>query len=215
MAYSGRRIFCLFLDSFGVWNYFFLQKWYFGHCNLDNSSCILDECLMFQQFLTGKQLSRSPSFPVQRPWVAASNYTVLLCLPVGHLRRSWNNSKHLQNLIAASWMEEDIGGYPMPQYRTKNWQIPKYRVENGRNYTDIAFMIGDAYLTLYPSRVFFFYLKHVYTRNQPQPSRENVRRSRIDGYNDQKRGHWMSYQFHHRVTVRNYGALSVSKLCLS
>ena len=34
-----------------------------------------------------------------------------------------------------------------------------------------AFMIGDAYLTLNPSRV-LFYVKHVYTRNQPQPSRE-------------------------------------------
>ena len=43
-------------------------------------------------------------------------------------------------------MEEgDIGGYPIPQYRTKNWQIPKYRVENGQN-TDTTFMIGDAYL---------------------------------------------------------------------
>ena len=51
--------------------------------------------------------------------------------------------------------EGDIEGYPIPQYRMKNWQIPKYRVENGRN-TDTAFMIGDAYLTLYPSRVFFF-----------------------------------------------------------
>ena len=80
--------------------------------------------------------------------------------------------------------EGDIEGYPIPQYRMKNWQIPKYRVENGRN-TDTAFMIGDAYLTLYPSRV-FFYVKHVYTRNQPQPSRENVRRSRIDRYNDRK-----------------------------
>ena len=63
-----------------------------------------------------------------------------------------------------------IGGYPIPQCRTKNWQISKYRVENGRN-TDTAFMIGDAYLTLYPSRM-FFYVKHVGTRNQPQPSRE-------------------------------------------
>ena len=63
-----------------------------------------------------------------------------------------------------------IGGYPIPQCRTKNWQISKYRVENGRN-TDTAFMIGDAYLTLYPSRM-FFYVNHVYTTNQPQPSRE-------------------------------------------
>ena len=78
-----------------------------------------------------------------------------------------------------------LGGYPIPQYRTKNLLIPKYCVENLRN-TDTAFMIGDAYLTLYPSRVFFFfYLKHVSTRNQPQPSRENVR-SRIERYNDPK-----------------------------
>ena len=40
------------------------------------------------------------------------------------------------------------------QCRTENWQIQKYHVENGQN-TDTTFMIGDAYLTLYPSRVFF------------------------------------------------------------
>ena len=57
------------------------------------------------------------------------------------------------------------------------------------------------YLTLYPSSV-FFNLKHVYTRNQPQPSRENMR-SRIDRYTIEKPGYSMSYQFHHRVTVRN------------
>ena len=33
--------------------------------------------------------------------------------------------------------EGDIGGYPIPQYRRKKWQIPKYRVENRLN-TDTA-----------------------------------------------------------------------------
>ena len=51
------------------------------------------------------------------------------------------------------------------------------------------------------SRV-FFYLKHVYTKNQPQPSRENVRRSRIDGYNDRK-ARSLDVLPHHIVTVRN------------
>ena len=32
------------------------------------------------------------------------------------------------------------GGYPIQQYRNKNWQIPKYRVD--RRNTDTAFMIG-------------------------------------------------------------------------
>ena len=45
-----------------------------------------------------------------------------------------------------------LGWYRIPQYRKKYWQIPKCRVENRRN-TDTAFMIGDAYLTLNPSRV--------------------------------------------------------------
>ena len=49
-------------------------------------------------------------------------------------------------------MSGTLGG---TQYR--NWQIPKYRVENRPN-TDTTFMIGDAYLTLYPSRVFVFFL---------------------------------------------------------
>ena len=40
--------------------------------------------------------------------------------------------------------EGDIGGYPIPYEKLVN--------------TDTAFMIGDAYLMLYPSRVFFFYL---------------------------------------------------------
>ena len=64
------------------------------------------------------------------------------------------------NSVLMSYRGEHWGvpnSYPIPQYRTKNWQIQKCRVENGRN-TDTAFMIGDAYLTLYPSREFFFFL---------------------------------------------------------
>ena len=34
--------------------------------------------------------------------------------------------------------EGDIGGYQIPQYRKKKWQIPKYRVENRLN-TDTAY----------------------------------------------------------------------------
>ena len=62
------------------------------------------------------------------------------------------------------------------QYRKKNWQIPKYRVENRRN-TDTPFYDRSRLLNvLSVSRV--FYLKHVCTRNQPQPSLENVTISR-------------------------------------
>ena len=75
-------------------------------------------------------------------------------------------------------------GYPIPQYLEKNWQIPKYRVKNRRN-TDTAFIFGHINLKLYPSRV-SVYLKHLCTSNQPQPSRGNVRRPRIDRYNDRK-----------------------------
>ena len=72
----------------------------------------------------------------------------------------------------------DIGGYPIPQYRKKNWQIPKNRVENRRN-TDTIFMIGNAYSKFYPSHM-FVYLKHLCTSNQPQPLRGNVRLPRTD-----------------------------------
>ena len=51
------------------------------------------------------------------------------------------------------------GGVPIPQYRKKNWQIPKYRVKNRRN-TDTAFIIDHSYLKLYLSRV-FVYLKYL------------------------------------------------------
>ena len=53
-------------------------------------------------------------------------------------------------------------GYPIPQYRKKNWEIPKYRVKNRRN-TDTAFVIGHVYSKLYPSRV-FVYLHGCFTR---------------------------------------------------
>ena len=52
--------------------------------------------------------------------------------------------------------EGDIGGYPIPQYRKKKWQIPKYPVENRLN-TDTA------YLWVLPSSA-FNYLRHLCTR---------------------------------------------------
>ena len=129
-------------------------------------------------------------------WLALNTYCrcITVCIHKRFSSFFWGGG------ICVHSSEGDIEGYPIPQYRMKNWQIPKYRVENGRN-TDTAFMIGDAYLTLYPSRM-FFYVKHVYTRNQPQPSRENVRRSRIDRYNDRK-ARSLDVLPHHRVTVRN------------
>ena len=38
----------------------------------------------------------------------------------------------------SQFIEGDIGGYPIPQYRKKKWQIPKYRFENRLN-TDTAY----------------------------------------------------------------------------
>ena len=62
------------------------------------------------------------------------------------------------------------------QYRKKNWQIAKYRYR----------IYHQSRLLNVVSISCVFYLKHVYTRNQPQPSRENERRSRIERYNDRK-----------------------------
>ena len=104
------------------------------------------------------------------------------------------SSPRPQQLRGGHW---GVPNTAIPYEKLANTEI---RVENGRN-TDTAFMIGDAYLTLYPSRM-FFYVKHVYTRNQPQPSRENVRRSRIDRYNDRK-ARSLDVLPHYRVTVRN------------
>ena len=61
------------------------------------------------------------------------------------------------------------GGCPILQFSvTKIGKlIVKYRIEKQRN-TDTAFLIGHAYLKLYPSRV-FVYLKHLCTSHQPQP----------------------------------------------
>ena len=51
-------------------------------------------------------------------------------------------------------VEGHIRGYPIPQYRTKNWQIPKYRVENRPN-TDchmlaFIFLFGTIFKRLAP-----------------------------------------------------------------
>ena len=73
-----------------------------------------------------------------------------------------------------NYIEGDIGGYPIPQYCKNNWQVPKYHVLNQQN-TNTAFMIDHVCL---------IYLKHICTRNQPQPLLENE--PQIDRYNDKK-----------------------------
>ena len=44
-------------------------------------------------------------------------------------------------LIANGLLKEEggIGGYPIPQYRKKKWQIPKYCVENRRDADTVYF----------------------------------------------------------------------------
>ena len=100
--------------------------------------------------------------------------------------------------------ERDIRGYSIPQYRKKNWQI--------RNTVSKIDEVPIPHLwsvTLYPSRVFFFfffYLKHVYTSTQPLVSlpEKTWEDLELNGRTIGKPGHWMSHQFpDHRVTVRN------------
>ena len=51
--------------------------------------------------------------------------------------QSFDTSQRMP-LMDVHYQEGDIGGYPIPQYRNKKWQIPKYRVENRLN-TDTAY----------------------------------------------------------------------------
>ena len=51
------------------------------------------------------------------------------------------------SMLRYPWKEGDVGGYPIPQYRKKYWQIPKYCVKNRPN-TDTTVMIGHVYLKL-------------------------------------------------------------------
>ena len=67
------------------------------------------------------------------------------------------------------------GGYPITQYHKKNWQILKFIPCQNQRKTDMAFMIGHAYLIKLYSSCMCVYLKHVCTCNQPQPLWENVR----------------------------------------
>ena len=63
-------------------------------------------------------------------------------------------------------------------------------------------MIGNAYLTLYPSRVFF--IAGIYTPETNLSLREKTWKDlELIGTKIEKPGHWMSYQFYHGVTVRN------------
>ena len=50
----------------------------------------------------------------------------------------FNQIWHFLILSGLHHLEGDIGGYPIPQYRTKKQQIPKYRVANRLN-TDTAY----------------------------------------------------------------------------
>ena len=92
------------------------------------------------------------------------------------------------------------------QYRNTVWKIGKYRnTVSKMDEIPIPHLssVTLTYNVVSISRVFFFfYLKHLYTRNQPWPSRENMRRSRIDRYNDRK-ARSLDVLPHHRVTVRN------------
>lgn len=70
-------------------------------------------------------------------------------------------------------------GYPIPQYRTENWQIPKYRGEHGRN-TDTAFM--------------FFFISSMYTPHINLSLREKTCEDlELIGTAIEKPAHWISY----------------------
>ena len=50
----------------------------------------------------------------------------------------WGGGGLVDSPAVSSTAEGDIGGYPIPQYRKKKWQIPKYRIENRVN-TDTGY----------------------------------------------------------------------------
>ena len=96
---------------------------------------------------------------------------------VGTLRISHKSLKLLRDIPSGSFTESDLrkigaitrgtlGGYPIPQYRTKKWQIPKYRVAHRLN-TDTAYFnyIYNRFriLMVNPS-IAFNYLRHLCTK---------------------------------------------------
>ena len=88
-----------------------------------------------------------------------------------------------------------LGGYPIPQYLKKNWQIWKYRVENRRN-TDITFMIGHAYFKLYSSPMF---ISNIYKPELNLSHREKTWEDlKLICPTIEKPGYWISCQFYHR-----------------
>ena len=70
------------------------------------------------------------------PIVANTNIPNYLQIPIG-LNLCWLMFEVIRS-VSLVYSEGDIVGYIIPQFRKKNRQIPKYRVENRRN-TDTAF----------------------------------------------------------------------------
>ena len=87
---------------------------------------------------------------------------------------------------------------------TKNWQISKYRVENGRN-TDTLYRIYDRWRLLNVVSIshVFSCQACIHQKSTSSFARKTWEDLELICTSIEKPGHWMSYQFHHRVTVRN------------
>ena len=112
---------------------------------------------------------------------------------------------HVSWIIRWKWpMEGDIWGVPntaIPYEKFANTEIPC------RKFTKYRYCIYDRWRLLNVvsiSRVFFFFISSMYTPEINLSLREKTWEDlELIGTTIEKPGHWMSYQFHHRVTVRN------------
>ena len=135
--------------------------------------------------------------PVVTPWDFVNIIRVSTIQKMFSIKRKSINIKRMIHKMAMG-----NTGYPLRKFsrsfpgRGGHWGVPNTTIPYEkltnteipcRKWTKYRYRIYDRWRLLNVvsiSRVFF--VKHVYTRNQPQPSWENVRRSWIDLYNDWK-----------------------------
>ena len=93
--------------------------------------------------------------------------------------------------------EEDIGGYPIPQYRKKNWQIRKYRVNNRS--TKYRYRIYDRTRLLKAVSISRVCLPQACMHQKSTSDIGRKREKTLIGSTIKKPGHWMPFQFCHRL----------------
>ena len=95
-----------------------------------------------------------PPAPPPPPLFSAA---VTLTLPITKGKTYQKTANYAKMLRRLSLVEGDIGGYPIPQYPKKKWQIPKYRDENRLNTDTVQFSANFHWKVNYIRPAFWYF----------------------------------------------------------